>query len=193
MENLDEAGMISLGSFDHVQILMDDGGSRRMMSCWLFYSLLSSQVFELQPDIAWDKGKAVLWLLDKLITAEDKASLITTTNTTTFPADAKKQGVGAAEASIDVSSTSASGHSTSGHGDDGEDGEQGFFTIFIGDDKTDEVRENSVNEKTISSGQVTKWAKVEKDTTVHLVYVQLLTSLCCYLDPRTLNLATLAT
>ncbi|CAN0280900.1 unnamed protein product, partial [Discosporangium mesarthrocarpum] len=25
-----------------------------------------SQVYELQPDIKWDKGKAVMWLLDQL-------------------------------------------------------------------------------------------------------------------------------
>lgn len=109
-------------------------------------------MFELQPDIAWDKGKAVLWLLDKLITAGDNApsakpagpatATATITSAPCVTTDGGKQcqeatqqaAVTVADVPVPVSRASVG---SSGHGD--EDGEPGFFTIFIGDDKTDEV------------------------------------------------------
>lgn len=93
------------------------------------------KVFELQPDIAWDKGKAVLWLLDKLVVPMALAPAGTVAN----------GGPG-------INGTGNGADDGTGGGDDEEFEEEEeeeeedceysdrFFTVFIGDDKTDEVR-----------------------------------------------------
>ncbi|CAM9201431.1 unnamed protein product [Ectocarpus sp. 13 AM-2016] len=88
------------------------------------------EVFELQPDIAWDKGKAVLWLLDKLVIPMAQAP--------EEPAPPPGEGGGVATAS---SSNGGSGGGVATEEEEGDydDEDSGrFFTIFIGDDKTDE-------------------------------------------------------
>lgn len=106
-------------------------------------------MLELQPDIAWDKGKAVLWLLDKLIipVAEEAISTPTTSRTVATDTNKPKEGVtetpthiaaapGTNGAGAGVENMSSAAVDDSGRADE----EGGFFTIFIGDDKTDEVR-----------------------------------------------------
>eukprot|EP00752_Nemacystus_decipiens_P005687 g5147.t1 len=87
------------------------------------------EVFELQPDIAWDKGKAVLWLLDKLVLPMALA-----------PAGSTANG--------DPAAINGTGTGTGG-GDDDEDEDDEysdrFFTVFIGDDKTDENAFRALN------------------------------------------------
>ncbi|CAM9878723.1 unnamed protein product [Scytosiphon promiscuus] len=73
------------------------------------------EVFELQPDIEWDKGKAVLWLLDKLVLPMAKAST--------------DEAAAAAAQDEEV----------------GDEESERFFTIFIGDDKTDENAFRALN------------------------------------------------
>lgn len=95
------------------------------------------KVFELQPDIAWDKGKAVLWLLDKLVVPMALA-----------PAAGAANGAanGAAGVNGTGSGSGADAGTATGGGKDNEEDEEDeeysdrFFTVFIGDDKTDEVR-----------------------------------------------------
>lgn len=114
------------------------------------------KVFELQPDIAWDKGKAVLWLLDELVVPSalpSSAAEAATATTAAVSEDSRSAGVtkvnivGDAGEGHGRSATASTGHAAgngededddSNHGGDDE-GAWNFFTIFIGDDKTDEV------------------------------------------------------
>ena len=95
-------------------------------------------MFELQPDIAWDKGKAVLWLLDKLVLPMALA-----------PTGAVSNGIAGTNGSGNRTGGGTAAAGTGGAGDDeGSEEEEDdddeysdrFFTVFIGDDKTDEVR-----------------------------------------------------
>lgn len=107
-------------------------------------------MFELQPDIEWDKGKAVLWLLDKLVvpmakapTDEEAAAVVSAASSAVItPASA-------ADATATMAAAAAAGGGSNGTGggggggqdeDDEDESPDRFFTIFIGDDKTDEVR-----------------------------------------------------
>ncbi|CAM9128774.1 unnamed protein product [Ectocarpus sp. 6 AP-2014] len=105
------------------------------------------EVFELQPDIAWDKGKAVLWLLDKLVMPMAQAP-----EEPAPPPPGEGGGavtpplpppVGTAAAAT-VSSSNGGGSGGAGATKEEEEGDYDdeysgrFFTIFIGDDKTDE-------------------------------------------------------
>lgn len=111
------------------------------------------EVFELQPDIAWDKGKAVLWLLDKLVVP------MVSTASAAAPTDADVGCCGGSEAGgaeeavgvgcVDVGEEKRAGAGKEGltveeeeeeEDDDVDEDDGKFFTIFIGDDKTDEVR-----------------------------------------------------
>lgn len=114
--------------------------------------LLLVKVFELQPDIAWDKGKAVLWLLDKLVMPMAQAP-----EEPAPPPPPPGEGGGAVTPPPPPVGTAAAAAASSSNGGSGGAGatkeeEEGdyddeysgrFFTIFIGDDKTDEVR-NSI-------------------------------------------------
>lgn len=107
-----------------------------------------AKVFELQPDIAWDKGKAVLWLLDKLV----------------VPMALAPTGVAVNGAAGVHGADTGTGTGGGGGGEEEEEEEEEgqddefsdrFFTVFIGDDKTDEVR--------------VAWCKVKADTTVTVI------------------------
>ena len=132
------------------------------------------KVFELQPDIAWDKGKAVLWLLDKLVVpmvsmAAEAAGAEDAPSSAAAPAngaassvsggaaggggggDRGTNGVPGGGSAVQGTATpapaparawSTSGAAWADEEDLDEPGDAGkFFTIFIGDDKTDEVCE----------------------------------------------------
>lgn len=116
-------------------------------------------MFELQPDIAWDKGKAVIWLLDKLVVpmvsmAAEPASAADTSSgaPANGTGDGGNGGGGGTKGVVaDGGSAVEETDNPAGEGDDSwaddedldEPSDAGkFFTIFIGDDKTDEVRES---------------------------------------------------
>ncbi|CAM9749769.1 unnamed protein product [Choristocarpus tenellus] len=76
-------------------------------------------VYELQPDIKWNKGNAVVWLLEKLVVPPVR-------------------GVGQGLDGIVVGADKSGRDGPENGGGDGGDDDDGVFTIFIGDDKTDE-------------------------------------------------------
>lgn len=98
-------------------------------------------MFELQPDIAWDKGKAVLWLLDKLVVPMALAPAGMAANGSpgvNGTGSGTGNGTGTSSSGVGV----GVGVDKDGEGEDDDDDEYSdrFFTVFIGDDKTDEVR-----------------------------------------------------
>eukprot|EP00903_Cladosiphon_okamuranus_P009996 g9481.t2 len=96
------------------------------------------EVFELQPDIAWDKGKAVLWLLDKLVVPMSVAPAGAAAN-------GAGNGVGAKSSGDGVGGDDGEGKDDDGDDDDDGETSDGFFTVFIGDDKTDENAFRALN------------------------------------------------
>lgn len=102
-------------------------------------------MFELQPDIEWDKGKAVLWLLEKLVAPMTTASTkpaATPANGVAVSANGEQQN-GSIEGSVSREPAETVEKAEANMGESREpaanDAENSFFTIFIGDDKSDEV------------------------------------------------------
>ncbi len=159
------------------------------------------KVFELQPDIAWDKGKAVLWLLDKLVfpmsleAARGSVSAAAITGGAGPPAAAAGRGAGgpsgqsgrAAAGSVDVAAAAAAalaangaagpiGGGGGGEEDEDDDDDEGegsdrFFTIFIGDDKTDEVRESGKEQQCVPHRALLGSTKAKHDIVAPCVAV----------------------
>ncbi|CAM9094298.1 unnamed protein product [Ascophyllum nodosum] len=113
------------------------------------------EVFELQPDIAWDKGKAVLWLLDNLVAPM-----------ASHHPEAADAAAAAAAVALGVAKEVDDGsvvekeppleRPTEGREEGKEVGQEDeeedeLFTIFIGDDKTDENAFRVLNANTDTS------------------------------------------
>lgn len=130
------------------------------------------KVFDLQPDIAWDKGKAVLWLLDKLVfpmSLEPAGGPGAAGGGGIEGAGGRNGRAGAGSADVAAAAAAAlaangaAGLGGGGGGEDEEDeedeggGSGRFFTIFIGDDKTDEVRDSGEEDSSAALCITSPW------------------------------------